>query len=314
MTLGQRIEHLQNLTLEEFFASLNSYGIAFADGGYTQGELLGVRLSSVFQPIVRLRDGQVVGHEALLRPFYAGSAALSPAEAFDIAESYGQLVGFDRACRTVHMLNYLESATDAALLSLNVHPKLLSSVRSNHGAAFERILHYYSVPTQRVIIEIPAQPLNDDKWVANVIDNYRYHGYHVAVDLGLDVEAALNGWRSLPDFVTLADFVKLGAGVISKTVRDIHFRERLRDFVGFGHAHGAQLVAVGIENSAELNVARELGIDLGQGILLGNAGERPSFEVPPQLQVVSAPSGADEEARRQIRAVSDVANMPVREQ
>lgn len=288
MTLGHQAEHLQNLTLDAFFANLHSYGIEPVDSGHTQGELFGIKLTSEFQPIVHLGDERVVGHEALLRPRYAEGGALSTAQAFAIAERYGELIGFDRACRTVHMLNYIAAAPAASsLLSLNVHPKLLTGVRATHGAAFERILHYYSVPTQRVILEIPVQPFNDDKWLAGVIDNYRYHGYHVAVDLGLNAEAVLNCWRSFPDFVILADYVKFGVGVIRAAGRDLRFGQRLRELIDFGHAHGVQIVAVGIEKAAELDVAVDVGIDLGQGSLFGRPAEQPLFVALPRLRVVT---------------------------
>lgn len=112
MTYGHNMERAQRLTLDAFFSNLRNYGIEPTGGGHTQGELLGIRLNSVFQPIFNLKDGEVIGHEALLRTRFLSRGTLSPATAFDVADDCNELVNFDRACRTVHMLNYIESAAE----------------------------------------------------------------------------------------------------------------------------------------------------------------------------------------------------------
>lgn len=169
-----------------------------------------------------------------------------------------------------------------------MHRKLLTGVRDAHGAAFERILHFYSVPTSRVIIEMPAYPADDDKWLAGVVDSYRHYGYHVALDMGDDIDTVLRAWRTLPDFVTLPDYLKVGARVIKEALRDADVKRRLIEVVGFSHSHDARIIAIKLERSDELDFVKEIGFDYAQGNVLGLPLEKPSFAVPPQLSLIPA--------------------------
>src|ERR1700742_4098986 len=67
----------------------------------------GLDVQAAFQPIVDLRDGAVVGYEALARP-RDGS---SPEQLFALAREQGRLTEVDRACRTAA----LEAASAAGL-------------------------------------------------------------------------------------------------------------------------------------------------------------------------------------------------------
>ena len=66
------------------------------------------------------------------------------------------LVKLDRLCRTVHALNYFRAASGQANLFVTVQPRLLESVKDDHGEAFAKVLDLIGIPTSRVVIEIPA--------------------------------------------------------------------------------------------------------------------------------------------------------------
>ncbi len=151
-------------------------------------DFLGMRLASAFQPIFRT-NGEVIGREALLRASSIEHGALTPETAFDLATEADKLVLFDRLVRTLHLLGYSNGFTESELLFLNVHPRLLISV-SDHGRIFEQILHYYSVPTSRVVIEIKQSAVESDARLAQAVANYRSLGYKIAVD---DFGAAHSG-------------------------------------------------------------------------------------------------------------------------
>lgn len=83
---------------------------------------------------------------------------------------------FDRLVRTLNLLNESSSFAEHELLFLNVHPRLLTSV-SDHGRTFEQILHYYSLPTSRVVIEIKESAVDDVARLTEAVSNYRSLGY-----------------------------------------------------------------------------------------------------------------------------------------
>jgi GGDEF domain-containing protein len=55
-----------------------------------------------------------------------------------------------------------------------------------------------------------------------------------------------------------------------------------------GDVFGTRLVAEGIEDEADLRVVRDLGIELGQGYLLGGPEASPALAPPPQVMAVLA--------------------------
>ncbi|MFA6970711.1 MAG: EAL domain-containing protein [Gallionella sp.] len=245
---------------------------------------LGMRLASAFQPIFRA-NGEISGREALLRASLIEHGALAPNTAFGLATEAQKLVLFDRLVRTLHLLSYSRGFSEHELLFLNVHPRLLTSV-SDHGRTFEQILHYYSVPTSAVVIEIKQSAIESEARLAEAVNNYRSLGYKIAVD---DFGATHSGiarianpkrrYASLvsdKDTVELdrvlalrPDIVKLDSAVIHAAENTSSAAAVIQGLVNIFHSIGAQVVIEGIETAEQLAIARDTGADLLQGYHLG---------------------------------------------
>lgn len=241
---------------------------------------LGMRLASAFQPIFR-SNGEVIGREALLRASLFEHGALTPNTAFDLAIEDNKLVLFDRLVRTLHLLN-AERFSENELLFLNVHPLLLTSV-SDHGRIFEQILHHYSVPTSRVVIEISESAVEDATRLGEAMSNYRSLGYKIAVDdfgaVHSGIERIANSQRRYDNLVSNAeldrvlalrpDIVKLDSSVIHAAEHTASATAVIHGLVNIVHQSGAQVVIEGIETAEQLAIAQDTGADLLQGYYLG---------------------------------------------
>lgn len=271
MALEQRIEKLTTTVYNRLFFDLAEYGIR-QDGEKASAELFDFRLASDFLPLFNVRNGKVLGHEALLRPFI-GDKLVSPRVAFAVAEERGSLVKFDRACRIVHMLNYISATPEDGLLFLNVHPRLLVSVNS-HGKMFEMVLHHCSVPSHRVVIEILGSAIEDESLLFEAVKNYRDRGYKVAMDdYGTRHSSLERLWRLAPDFVKL-DSTWLRSATHSDKVQRI-----LPKLVSILHDAGATVVAEGVESDRQLELALTAGADLVQGHYFGRPDADPNWQV-----------------------------------
>lgn len=221
-------------------------------------------LGSVFQPVFQA-NGKLLGREALLRVNLSEYGEQTPQSAFDDAANENRVVQFDRLVRIIHLMNHARSFAEHELLFLNVHPRLLASV-GDHGRIFERILHFYSVPTSRVVIEI--KETEDETVVADAVSNYRSLGYRVALD---DFGAAHS---SLEQALLLQpDIVKLDGALIQTAAQSRSAAESLRQLVRRLQRADIQVSIEGIETPKQLEAARISGADLLQGFLLG----RPEF-------------------------------------
>ena len=240
-------------------------------------DFLEMRLASAFQPIFR-KNGEVIGREALLRASLFEHGTLTPNAAFDLAIEANRLVQFDRLVRTLHLLNESSHFAEHELLFLNVHPRLLTSV-SDHGRTFEHILHYYSLPTGRVVIEIKESAVDDVARLTDAVSNYRSLGYKIAVD---DFGAAhsgiakiVNADRRYESLVSNAeldrvlalrpDIVKFDSSVIQAAEHTTSAVAVIQGLVNIFHSIGAQVVIEGIETAEQLALAHDTGADLLQG-------------------------------------------------
>ncbi len=233
---------------------------------------MGMHLASAFQPVLQA-DDKVAGREALLRASTHELGELAPDAAFDNAVGARRLVQFDRLVRTIHLLNHSNNFDEQELLFLKVHPLLLSSV-SDHGRTFEQILHYYSVPTSRVVIEIKESAVKDEARLQEAVSNYRSLGYKIAV--GNFGAAYFSGvaYSSLDKVLNLRpDIVKLDGELIRKAEHNYRVERLIRGLAEIFHELGAQVHIEGIETAGQLAIARDTGADLLQGYYLG----RPEF-------------------------------------
>ncbi len=244
------------LDLDEFaLVDTKEYGLVC--------NFMDMKLASAFQPVLR-PDGKIVGREALLRAGLLEHGEVIPEGAFDEAVKANRVVQFDRLVRIIHLMNHARSFAEHELLFLNVHPRLLSSV-NGHGRTFEQILHYYSVPTSRVVIEIKETANADEAVLADAVSNYRSLGYRIAVDDFGSAHSSLERVLRLKP-----DLVKLDGALIQTTERSHSTMISFNQLVERFHSADIQVAVEGIETATQLENARKSGADLLQGYYLAS--------------------------------------------
>ena len=214
-------------------------------------------LSMVYQPIVELRTGETIGYESLAR--FADPPYRPPNIWFTEADEVG--LGAELELLAVELgLAAFAELTPATLLSVNISPGV---------AVTEPFLERFrAVPGERVVIELTEHTRIDDYPAsARAIAQLRSMGIRIAVD---DAGA---GYSSLQHILRLKpDIVKLDQGLTGSIDTDAAKRALASSMASFAGEIGAVLVAEGIETQQQLDVLRDLGIEWGQGYLLGHPG------------------------------------------
>lgn len=232
-------------------------------GDDVRANYIGLQLSSVFQPIVDVTRNVPLGYEALLRATDPKGNAIAPPAAFHKAEVAERLVKFDRLCRTLHTLNFLNMGKGSGLLFLNVHPELLVAVNA-HGRVFEQVLHQHDVATHEVVIEIHESAVSDEKLLEGAIANYRERGYRIAIDdFGKEHSNLDRLWTLAPEYV------KLDGGIIQQAEFNPRLQRILPKLVEIIRELDAEVIVEGVETQVQLELAEHAGISLVQGYLLG---------------------------------------------
>lgn len=266
MTSLHRINAIQNELREFLSLGQNDFQLdaeKFEINEDLRARFIGLQLNSVFQPIVDVSQDKPIGYEALLRANNAKGQPVPPPDAFRLAEIAERLVKFDRLCRTLHTLNFLNMGKGNGLLFLNVHPELLVAVNS-HGKVFERVLHHHDVPTNEVVIEINESAVSQEQLLSEAIANYRARGYRIAIDdFGMKHSNLERLWKLSPEFV------KLDCSIIQQAETDARLQRILPKLVEIVRELGAEIIVEGIETEHQLALARQAGARLVQGSLLG---------------------------------------------
>lgn len=204
----------------------------------------------VFQPIVELRSGLIVGHEALTR-FEDGRR---PDLVFGFAASAG--VGIELEVATLREALVASAALPSdTYLNLNVSPDLVRS------RAMKGLLEGATRP---IALELTEHAVIED------YDQLREDLKFLGSNVRLAVDDAGAGYSSLRHILELKpDFVKLDIALVHRINRDAARQALIAGIGYFATRRRIRLVAEGIETAAELRTITELGIWYGQGYLLG---------------------------------------------
>ena len=205
----------------------------------------------VFQPVVSVRSGQVVGYEALAR--FADSRDLPPTWWFEQAHRFG--LGAQLEAEAVRAAIAEPNRPEGVFLAVNVSPSALRS-REVHAVLPEDL--------SGIVIEITEhEEILRDNNFQTVLDPLRARGARIAVD---DAGA---GYAGLQQVMRMqADIIKLDRALVEGIHLDRVKAALVRSLVHFARETGAELCAEGIECLDELRTLSQLGVTLGQGYAL----------------------------------------------
>ena len=212
-------------------------------------------LRPVFQPLVDLSNGEVVGYEALAR--FDDDRNLPPAWWFAQAHRFG--LGPQLEAEAVRAALAEPGRPPQAFLAINLSP---SALRSN---AVQSVL---PEDLSGLVIEMTEQEevLLDDR-LQTTLAPLRARGARIAVD---DAGA---GYAGLQQVMRMqADIIKLDRSLIQDVHADQAKAALVRSLVHFASETGAVLCAEGIECLDELRTLCDLGVTLAQGYALAHPG------------------------------------------
>jgi diguanylate cyclase (GGDEF)-like protein len=225
-------------------------------------------LKPVYQPIVDLASGTVLGVEGLIRPVEPAPFA-DPAALFAAAEASGHLVALDLTCVETIVAGAVDLASES-FLTVNLTPATLESPEFS-AASLLSILARYGFPPDRLVIELTeGQPLADVQRAKVKLDACRSTGMRLAAD---DVGAGNAGLRLLSEL--RFDIIKVDLTLIQRSASSASSSAVVESVVALAARTGARVVGEGIERPEQIEQLRALGVTLGQGFLLGRPGALP---------------------------------------
>lgn len=163
--------------------SLPKTGFFKADNSYW-GRFGNLILGSKFQAIHTFADDALLGYNSDLLVRSATGNSLNIDSIFNSLDSTDQIIHLDRLVRTLHSLNYLQQFDGRKdLLSLQVQPRHIISVVSDHGKTFEKILSDCGLGPERVLLHTRLLDTATLPHFQQALASYRQRGYKIGIHL-----------------------------------------------------------------------------------------------------------------------------------
>jgi diguanylate cyclase (GGDEF)-like protein len=220
----------------------------------------GGRIVSALQPIVRLVNDTVIGYEALAR--YPPVARIgTPDELFASAATLNIQSAVDLACVSAA----LHAASNIGQADLFVNVLIGTLVDQRGVAALDKAVRDAKVDPASIVLEFSErEPVPDLALLQRIAAELRERGFRIAVD---DAGAGHASMRIIAEL--RPEFIKVDRSLIQAVDADRARRALVVALLSFSGHIGARVIAEGIETARERETLQSLGVQFGQGWLLG---------------------------------------------
>ncbi len=224
-----------------------------------------------FQPIIRLRTGQLFGFEMLARWAHPEQGLILPGDFIGSAERDGWIS--ELTYRLLRKgLKAIAQLPGAPTLSVNISPPQLHDrnfVDQIREAAVEA-----EFPLDRLIFEITESALAEDMAsVSATVQSLKTAGCRLALDdFGTGYSSLLH-LQSLP-----FDELKVDRSFVGSMTQKHDSRQIVAAVVGLGQSLSLTTVAEGVETEEQAEILLWLGCELGQGWLYGKPAPAEDLE------------------------------------
>ncbi len=223
-----------------------------------------------YQPVLRLKDGVIVGAEALVRWNHPRAGPLLPSAFIDVAESSGMIVRvgtwmFEQA------MNDLHEWRTAGLVDCNFVVSINASARQLVDRTFARVVDLAlgspTISARQIMLEVTESTLLTESYDAGAaLSTFHAMGVGIAFDDFGTGYSSLNHLRSYA-----VDQLKLDTSFVGGVGTSVVDTAVVRTSIELAHALGMTVVAKGIQTDQQLAALIALHCEYGQGELFSPA-------------------------------------------
>jgi diguanylate cyclase (GGDEF)-like protein/PAS domain S-box-containing protein len=219
-----------------------------------------------YQPKVDLRDGLIVGAEALVRWELTDRGIVLPAEFIPLAEESNLILQIgewvlDRVCTDYR--NWQDTPSHPGRVAVNLSLRQLK--QRNFISQITAILQKHGVPPDAIELEITESTLMEDPTrTLRLLGELHRMGLRLAID---DFGTGYSSLSALQQFPIST--LKIDQSFVHNATTDHDQATIVAMIIEMGHSLRLDVVAEGIESEDQLRFLRALNCDYAQGLLFG---------------------------------------------
>lgn len=228
----------------------------------------------VYQPVIELTEGKIIGAEALVRLRHPKKGILLPHQFIPIAEESGLIIElgqwvFEHAC--TQNKRWQDIGLRSIRIAINVSSVQL--VRANFFQLIETCIKLIGLDPQYIEIELTESIFLDDRLHnLHVLKKLNEMGVHLAIDdFGVGF-SSLNYLRRFP-----VSKLKIDQSFINNCVVNPNDASLVEAIIAMGHGLKIEVLAEGVETNDQLTFLKNHHCDQGQGFLFRSPMNADSF-------------------------------------
>ncbi len=232
------------------------------------------QLQVVYQPVVCMRTGQMIGAEALLRWEHAELGEIPPRQFVAVAESSTLIneVGRFVMMRACSDATGWQQQFPGLRVGVNVSARQLR--RRDLLELVDQALRASGLPANCLTLELTESSLLHDRVLTNdTLARLREIGIPVWLD---DFGTGFSGLSHLRQLQVRG--VKIDRSFIADILEDADDLALTSAVIAMAHSIGMRVIAEGVENIEQWKLLCDRGCDLAQGFLL--SPPRPALDIP----------------------------------
>jgi diguanylate cyclase (GGDEF)-like protein len=246
------------------------------------------QLRVVYQPVVRLSDGRIIGMEALVRWRHPVQGLVSPADFIPTAERSGLVVPLGRwvlgeACRQKALWRETHGEGSPSTIGVNVSGRQLQEPGFADEVA--KVVQAAGIEPGHLVLEVTETAVLHGGQALDTLAALYDYGVHLALDDFGTGQSSLGLIRTCPVHI-----LKLDKSFVLDSCAGERADQQLAIATAVVHiadALGLDAVAEGIETQRQADRLRDIGYRLGQGFHL--ARPLPAAEIDQLLALDSLP-------------------------
>lgn len=228
----------------------------------------------LYQPIVKIADGDLVGAEALLRWNHPTEGIMGPGDFMPLAEQTGLAIPIGRfVLRTVCQQMGRWKRGGRALFPINVNVSAAELLDPDFESLVLGTVREFNVDPHDLALEITESVVLDAGTRPNaLVERLRAYGFNICID---DFGTGYSSLRYLQQFKV--DTIKIDRSFVSGHDGDVASEPIVRTLMTLAEAFDVRVVAEGVETQRQRDVLRNVGCRFAQGYFYAHALSADEF-------------------------------------